>query len=79
MRKMDRGPGAGRRRSKRLNLGLGPDDPIEYTDIELLSKCVGAQGQIFSRRRTGLSAKRQRTLKQAIKRARHLALLPFVG
>ncbi len=80
MRRQEKGGfSGGRRRSKKLNLGLGPNDPILYTDIDLLSKCVGAQGQIFSRRRTGLSTKRQRVLKQAIKRARHLALLPYVG
>ncbi len=64
---------------KKLKLGLKADDPIVYTDLELLTKCVGAQGQILSRRRTGLTAKQQRALKQAIKRARHLALMPFVG
>ena len=52
---------------------------IDYKDVELLQKCVGSQGQILSRRRTALSSKQQRELKQAIKRARHLALLPFVG
>ena len=67
------------RKPKKLNLDLKADDPIDYKDTDLLQKCVGAQGQIVSRRRTGLSAQRQRTLKKAIKRARHLALLPFVG
>jgi len=67
------------RRPAKIKLDLKPDDPIDYTDIELLSKCTGSQGQILSRRRTALSAQRQRELKRAIKRARHLALLPFVG
>ena len=71
-----RGPS---RKVKKLNLELKPDDPIDYKDLELLRKCTGPQGQIVSRRRTGLSAQRQRTLKNAIKRARHLGLLPFVG
>ena len=44
-----------------------------------MQKCVGSQSQVLSRRRTGLTAKRQRELKKAVKRARHLALLPFVG
>jgi len=69
----------GSRKPKRIQLDLRPDQPIDYKDVELLSKCVGSQGQILSRRRTGLNAQRQRELKQAIKRARHLALLPFVG
>lgn len=54
------------------------DEDLDYKNVELLRKCVGTQGQMFSRRRTGLSAQRQRRLKQAIKRARHMGLLPFV-
>jgi small subunit ribosomal protein S18 len=54
------------------------DEDLDYKNVELLRKCVGGQGQMFSRRRTGLSAQRQRLLKKAIKRARHLGLLPFV-
>jgi small subunit ribosomal protein S18 len=69
----------GGRGPKKLQLGLKADDPIDYKDLELLQKCVGAQGQILSRRRTGLTAKQQRKLKESIKRARHLALLSFVG
>ena len=67
------------RRSVKLNLVLTPGVPIDYKDLDLIKKCVGSQGQILSRRRTDLNAKRQRELKQAIKRARHLALLTFVG
>lgn len=56
------------------------DDPkINYKDIEYLSKFLTPQGQILSRRRTGFCAQCQKQLKQAIKRARHVALLPFVG
>ena len=54
------------------------DEDLDYKNVELLKKCVGGQGQMFSRRRTGLSAQRQRMLKSAIKRARHLGLMPFV-
>lgn len=71
--------GGSSRRLPRLNLDLKADQPIDYKDTDLIGKCVGAQGQILSRRRTGLSAQRQRELKQAIKRARHIGLLPFVG
>jgi small subunit ribosomal protein S18 len=67
------------RRPAKINLNLRPDQEIEYKDIELLKKCIGSQGQILSRRRTTLSTQQQRKLKNAIKRARHLALLPFVG
>ena len=55
------------------------DHPIDYKDIEHLKKYLSPHGQIVSRRRTSYCAKCQRELKQAIKRARHLALLPFVG
>ena len=74
--------GSGRsfgRKPPKLNLDLKPGVPIDYKNLELIKKCVGSQGQMLSRRRTGLSAKMQRELKTAIKRARHLALMPFVG
>ena len=74
-----RGGGGFSRRPAKIKLDLKRDDPIDYTDIDLIKKCTGSQGQILSRRRTTLSAQRQRELKRAIKRARHLALLPFVG
>jgi small subunit ribosomal protein S18 len=52
---------------------------LDYKNLELLVKCLSSQGQIISRRRSGLDAQHQRLLKHAIKRARHLGLLPFVG
>ena len=54
------------------------DEDLDYKNVELLRKCIGGQGQMFSRRRTAFTAQRQRLLKKAIKRARHLGLLPFV-
>ena len=51
----------------------------DYKDVEFLIKHLGPQGQIKSRARTGYGAQDQKSLKRAIKRARHLALLPFVG
>ncbi len=51
---------------------------FDYKDYKTLQRYVNAYGQIESRRRSGLSAKQQRELATAIKRARHLALLPFV-
>jgi small subunit ribosomal protein S18 len=50
---------------------------IDYKDIELLRKYVTDAGKIVPRRVTGVSSKHQRMLTQAIKRARHMALLPF--
>ncbi len=51
---------------------------IDYKDPEFLKKFVNEQGKILPRRITGTSLKYQRRLAKAIKRARHLALLPFV-
>lgn len=54
-------------------------DHIDYKDTETLKQFVGDRGKINPRRHTGLSAKHQRELRRAIKRARNLALLPFAG
>jgi len=51
---------------------------IDYKDVELLKKFTTDRGKILPRRTTGTSAKWQRELAVAIKRARHMALLPFV-
>lgn len=51
---------------------------IDYKDPDFLLKFVNEQGKILPRRITGTSLKFQRRLAVAIKRARHLALLPFV-
>lgn len=52
---------------------------IDYKDIETLSKFITDRGKILPRRITGVSAHHQRQLADAIKRARHMALLPFVS
>ena len=51
---------------------------IDYKDPEFLKKFLNEQGKILPRRITGTSWKDQRKVAQAIKRARHLALLPYV-
>ena len=51
----------------------------DYKDHESLNRYVNEYGRIKPRRQTGTCAKHQRTLSIAIKRARHLALLPFVS
>ncbi|MBT3206882.1 MAG: 30S ribosomal protein S18 [Bacteroidetes bacterium] len=51
---------------------------IDYKDPEFLKKFLNEQGKILPRRLTGTSLKYQRKVGQAIKRARHLALLPYV-
>jgi small subunit ribosomal protein S18 len=52
---------------------------IDYKDIENLLKFITERGKILPRRITGVSAKNQKKLATAIKRARHMALLPFVA
>ena len=51
---------------------------IDYKDAEFLKRFLNEQGKILPRRLTGTSQKYQRKVSQAIKRARHLALLPYV-
>lgn len=51
---------------------------IDYKDAEFLKKFLNEQGKILPRRLTGTSLKFQRKVSQAIKRSRHLALLPYV-
>lgn len=51
---------------------------IDFKDVELLKRFITDRGKILPRRVTGTSAKWQRPLAIAIKRARHMALLPFV-
>lgn len=52
---------------------------IDYKDTESLKKMLSPNGKILSRRRTGATAMEQRMIAQAIKRARHMALLPYVA
>jgi small subunit ribosomal protein S18 len=54
-------------------------DYIDYKNVGLLKRFVTERGKILPRRTTGTSAKYQRQLSQAIKRAREIALLPYVA
>ncbi|MFA5122045.1 30S ribosomal protein S18 [Zavarzinia sp.] len=57
----------------------GPNAPkIDYMDVKLLQRFISERGKIVPSRITAVSAKKQRELAQAIKRARHLALLPYI-
>lgn len=51
---------------------------IDYKDTELLQQFINNQGKILPRRVTGVSARVQRQITRAVKRARHLSLIPFV-
>ncbi len=52
---------------------------IDYKDADFLKSFINEQGKIMPRRITGVSLKYQKKLSQAIKRARHIAVLPYVG
>ncbi len=52
--------------------------PLDYKDVKLLQRYISEKGKIVPARITAVSAKKQRLLGQAIKRARHLALLPYI-
>jgi small subunit ribosomal protein S18 len=57
----------------------GPNAPkIDYKDVKLLQRFISERGKIVPSRITAVSTKKQRELAQAIKRARFLALLPYV-
>lgn len=51
---------------------------IDYKDLDLLRRFLTPQGKIMPRKRTGVSAKNQRKLALAIKRARFMGLLPYI-
>jgi small subunit ribosomal protein S18 len=76
--------GGGNRRSRFGRFGARrrevlPEEPLDYKNIAYLSKFVSANGRIQSRKRTGFSGQNQRILTEAIKRARMVGLMPFVG
>ena len=52
---------------------------VDYKDVEFLKKLVNRHGKIVGRRKTGCTAVSQRAVTQAVKRARFMALMPFVG
>ncbi len=52
---------------------------IDYKDANFLMKFVNEQGKLLPRRLTGTSLKFQRKVAQAVKRARHIALMPYVA
>jgi len=66
--------------TKKQNISLiSFNQKIDYKDIDLLTLFVTDQGKILPRRATGVTVQQQRKLAKAIKRARVLALFPFVA
>ncbi len=58
---------------------IGEIEYVDYKNTELMKRYLNEQGKIIPRRVTGTPAKFQRQLTRAVKRARHLALIPFVS
>ena len=69
----------GMRRRKKVCVFCGKDNVIDYKDTAKLKKYVSERGKILPRRITGTCAKHPRALTVAIKRARHVALMPYVA
>ncbi|MDZ4158659.1 MAG: 30S ribosomal protein S18 [Anaerolineaceae bacterium] len=81
-RSTESGPPSGRRfiaRPKICQFCADKNQVIDYKQVDMLTRFVTEDGKIRPRRQTGTCARHQRTLARAIKRARHLALLPFTA
>lgn len=78
MRGRDRDKARGRRRRRKGRPDVEKMAAVDFKDTKLLRQFLNDRGQIVPRRQTGLSARAQRRLTDAIKRARYMALLPFV-
>ena len=88
---MKRSKGPPRRRASKNKVRAKKKDPIyvdgqrprpmyvDYKDLDLLSKLTNRQGKIVGRRKSGCNAASQHAVTKAIKRARYMALLPYVG
>ena len=69
----------GMRRRKKVCVFCGKDNAIDYKDVAKLKRYVSERGKILPRRITGNCARHQRTLTVAIKRARHISLMPYTA
>lgn len=67
----------GGRRRKKVCTFCGKDNTIDFKDVNKLKRYISERGKILPRRITGNCAKHQRALTIAIKRARHIALMPY--
>ena len=68
----------GMHRRKKVCVFCGKDSTIDFKDVNKLKRYISERGKILPRRITGNCAKHQRALTLAIKRARHVALMPYV-
>lgn len=60
-----------------FQFGANDGEQINYKNVEVLKQLINEHGKIRPRRQTGASARYQRMIAEAIKRARHMALIPF--
>jgi small subunit ribosomal protein S18 len=72
-------PDRGRKKGQRCRFCREKADYIDYKDLQALAKQVNAQGKLFSRKRSGNCAKHQRMVQVAVKRARFMSILGYVG
>lgn len=76
--------GGGGRKGKFARFGqsrrvVEPEEPLDYKNVAFLARYIGPTGKILGRRRSGFSGQNQRKLAAAIKNARLLGLLPYIG
>ena len=74
-----RRPARGQSRRKVCNFCVEKSEYIDYKDVAKLRKYLAESGKILPRRMTGVCARHQRELAVAIKRARQMALIPYVA
>ena len=60
-------------------VGNCPSNLVDYKNVKLLKKFISEKGKMLPRRNAGLTCKEQRALEKAIKRARFMALLPYIS
>lgn len=70
--------GRGRKRRKVSYLTINKIDTVDYKEVAILKRFLNDRGKILPTRQTGNTAKQQRMIARAIRRAREMALLPFV-
>ena len=70
--------GGMRRRKKVCAFCADANKALDYKDVAIVNKYINEKGKIVPRRMTGACAKHQRALTAAIKRARHVALMPYI-
>lgn len=75
----DRSGGSGARRAGYLMRGVNDRFFVDFKAVEDLRRCMTPNGKIYSRKRLGTTAREQRMLSQALKRARYMALLPYTS